>query len=176
MKKFEEAVKTILEKQSDLDERKHSENTRDWLFKLTEKPSEEVQLAALGHDIDRSIAPRVIQEENESYDNYKVRHSERSSQLIGIILSELNFEEQFVSRVMELVKYHEVGGDEEMNLLQDADSISYFDKNLEGYAARKTKEQTAAKVKWMYERCSLRTKTYINELKTYQKIVLGKEI
>ena len=172
---FDLAVKTVLEKQSDIAERIHSENTRDWLFKLADVPSDEVQLAALAHDIDRSIAPRILQGEKESHDDYKVRHSERSSQLVGQILHDLKFEEKIVLRVMELVKFHEVGGDEEMNLLQDADSISYFDVNLEGYAARNTKEKTAAKVKWMYERCSPRARTQINGLKTYQKIVLGKE-
>jgi hypothetical protein len=172
---FDIAVKTVLEKQSDIAERTHSENTREWLFKLNSNPSKEVQLAALAHDIDRSIKPRILQGETETYNNYKVRHSERSSQLIGDILRNLNFEDNFVLRVMELVKFHELGGDKEMNLLQDADSISYFDKNLEGYVARNTKEKTEAKMKWMYERCSARAKRYINSLKTYQKIVLGKE-
>jgi len=170
--KFDKAVKIILEKLSDLGERTHSENTRDWLFKLTEKPSEETQLAALAHDIDRSIEPKIVQRKTESYQDYKVRHSERSSQLIGQILREIGFEENFVFRVMSLVKFHEVGGDEETNLLQDADSISYFDKNLEEYAARNTKEKTMSKVKLMYDRCSARAKKYIDGLATYQKFIL----
>lgn len=175
MDRFEEAKKALMElyeKGAELDgEVSHALNTLDWLCKLTDAPSEYLMLAALGHDIERCVPPRESQAENEDYDIYKKRHSDRCAVLIKAFSLKHGYNQDEATRIAELVRLHEVGGDLEVNLLQDADSISYFDNNLERYFKRSGYEKTVAKVKWMFDRCSVRAQKIIRELPTYQKFI-----
>lgn len=143
----------------------HSQNTYEWLKKLDQNASEELQIAALAHDIDRAIDPRVVQEENESYDNYKVRHALRSSKLITDLMIKHGYSQESVEKTSLFVKNHEVGGDKDMNTLTDADSISYFDTNIDWYYGVKGPEKTKAKIIFMYQRVSPRAKKIISSLK-----------
>ena len=55
-----------------------------------------------------------------------------------------------------LVSKHEIGGNDDQNLLKDADSISFFENNVEYFVGRTVSETGKEKVKdkfdWMYNR------------------------
>lgn len=150
-------------------EKTHGLNTLEWVKKLSQEPSHELQVAALSHDIDRSIEPVVRQKKEETYDAYKHRHSLRSSKIIKDLLMKHNLPPKTINKISELVKNHEIGGDAETNILQDADSISFFDNNLEGYIKRNDIKKSKEKSAWMFNRCSPRAQRQIKTLPTYQK-------
>ncbi|MCX6726661.1 MAG: DUF4202 family protein [Candidatus Shapirobacteria bacterium] len=143
----------------------HSINTYEWLKKIDQNASEELQIAALAHDIDRAIDPIIIQEKNESYDNYKARHALRSSKLITDLMIKHRYSQKSVEKTSLFVKNHEIGGDNDTNILTDADSISYFDTNIDWYYEIKGPEKTKDKIIFMYQRVSPRAKKIIISLK-----------
>lgn len=57
-----------------------------------------------------------------------------------------------------LVSKHEVGGNDDQNLLKDADSISFFENNVDHFVNKKVGETSKEKVKdkfeWMFNRIS----------------------
>ena len=63
-----------------------------------------------------------------------------------------------IEQVCELVRRHEVGGDERSDLLKDADSISYFEVNLPHYYDRHGWEETKRRCLWGYKRLSEKMK------------------
>jgi len=74
------------------------------------------------------------------------------------------YSKESILRTSLLVKNHEVGGDKDTNFLMDADSISYFDTNIDWYYKEKGLEKTKSKIIFMYRRASLRAKKIIKSL------------
>lgn len=70
-----------------------------------------------------------------------------------------------IIKVYKLVKFHEMGGDHDINLVRDADIISYFNNNLTSYFERKGTEFTKEKILFMWERASPQVKKFILSLK-----------
>ena len=62
---------------------------------------------------------------------------------------------EMVKDICEMVHYHEVGGNKETNLLQDADTISFFEVNLPLYYTRNDREETKRRCFWGLKRLSL---------------------
>jgi hypothetical protein len=79
----------------------------------------------------------------------------------------------FIEKVKHLVLFHEIGGDEETNLLRDADSISFFEDNLEYYFETFGSEKTDFKIKYMYDRVSNKAKDIVNGFE-YKNSALNK--
>ena len=61
-----------------------------------------------------------------------------------------------VEKVIMLISKHEVGGNDGQNLLKDADSISYFENQIQHFLTAKVADVGKAKVKekfdWMFSR------------------------
>jgi hypothetical protein len=142
----------------------HSLNTLKWLLILKPDSDYGLQIAALAHDIERGVAPRIRGEVGESYFDYKQRHAKRSAEVIGDLLNSININTKQTKWVMNLVENHEVGGDEEMELIKDADSISFFDVNLENFVTGNMVEVDDAKIKMMFDRASDRARIEILKL------------
>ena len=57
-----------------------------------------------------------------------------------------------------MVRHHEEGGDEESDIIKDADSLSYFDTNVTKHASKLVnvlgKEKVRNKINWMFNRIS----------------------
>lgn len=147
----------------------HSINTCQWFLKIFPKASYELQIAALAHDIERGVKPRERKQDNETYDDYKRRHSKRSAEIMKKILEKNSIETNSINKIVDLILKHEVGGYKEANILQDADSISFFDIAILSYLKRKGEEKTRAKIKWMYSRCSKLAKSHIRKLPNFKK-------
>ncbi len=137
----------------------HSKNTLNWLLKLKHNADEALQIAALGHDIERAIDQRKVRREDfEQYDEFKAAHAHNSAEILKEVMLDCGVDETLIEQVYELVCRHEVGGDERSDLLKDADSISYFEVNLSHYYNRHGWDETKRRCLWGYKRLSNKAK------------------
>ncbi|HID71606.1 MAG TPA: DUF4202 family protein [Thermoplasmata archaeon] len=127
----------------------HAENTLKWLLYLKPDAGLPLQIAALGHDIERGAGKRRVRKEDScSYDQFKRAHAENSAKILKEILVECGVDLQIVEEACELVANHEFGGWEEADLLRDADKISFFDVNITYYYLRNGREKTKERCLW----------------------------
>ena len=144
----------------------HSKNTREWVLRLKPNADIALQIAALGHDIERSIKGRKVLRKNFSdFNEFKKAHSLNSARILGEILSEYNIDKAIIEEVSELVKYHEIGGNPKVDILKDADSISFFDVNLPFYFQRNAKEEIIFRIKWGYRRLSENSRAIVKSFR-----------
>lgn len=138
---------------------RHLVRARDWAVELDPDASEAVRLAALTHDIERHFpgGPPVDPTLAPDDANYLREHSERSARIVAEWLREHWAADSLVDRVAELVRLHEVGGSGDADLVQAADSISFFEVNGElvlrwVHEGRATPAQSRAKLDWTFDR------------------------
>ena len=103
----------------------HFERTVHWVEQLRPDSDEALRVAAFSHDIERAIYGDWVQGSTEA--KVLQKHGELSADIIGGFLRTIDAEEAFISRVKKLVAMHEFGGNEEQNVLNEADCISYFE-------------------------------------------------
>lgn len=142
--------------------------TLDWVLRLKPNADEALQIAALSHDIDRPISGITETYGLKNLDNiadFKREHAKRSAEIIVRILKKHHYDESILRKVEHLVEKHEEGGDEEADILMDADSIAYFDYNLPFYLEKNGATKTKDKIKFMYRRLSSRGKNLVNNIK-----------
>ncbi len=168
MTKFEKAKEIIAEAISHSEEKTdpgHSLNTLEWLLKLQPDADEISQLAALAHDIERARSDRLRPKMFRTYDEYKSAHALRGAEIAKQILQEVGYNDQAAERLFEMIKYHEVGnGNPEVAALMNADSISYFDFNIEEYLRQAGEEKTKEKILFMRGRASESAQKIIDEI------------
>lgn len=144
----------------------HSKLTKKWVLELKPDANEALQIAALAHDIDRGATGITEGDADFSdYNDFKKKHAERSAKAIREILEKHGFNEDFIKEVEHLVLLHEFGGDEEADILMDADSIAFFEENIKVFFKRYGKEKTKFKIKFMYERMSEKAKELVKDFK-----------
>ena len=144
----------------------HSKNTLKWLLKLKPDADEVLQIAALGHDIERAVEQRKVRREDfPDYDRFKAAHARNSAVILKKIMLECGMEdERPIQEVYDLVCRHEVGGDPCCDLLKDADGISFFEVNLPFYYQRNDPEETKRRCRWGYRRLSEEAKKIVGNL------------
>ncbi len=146
---------------------RHASNTLAWLLRLDPDADAALQIAALGHDIDRAVTARKVQRADfGDYDDFKAAHARNGAAILSEILVECGVTDDTLTReVHHLVCAHEVGGDPRSELLKDADSISYFDVNLPLYFEREGWKETRRRCTWGYLRLSGRARSIVAGLK-----------
>jgi hypothetical protein len=133
----------------------HSKNTLKWLLKLKPNADEGLKLAAFSHDIERAIEKRKVRRKDfKDYDVFKDAHALNSAKILAEIMQECNISRKVIDKVYFLVRHHETGGTELVDILKDADSISYFDVNLPHYFVRHDLKETKRRCLWGYKRLS----------------------
>ncbi|MFP6655161.1 MAG: DUF4202 family protein [Myxococcota bacterium] len=144
----------------------HSTNTLEWLLKFEPDADEALQLAALGHDIDRAqAASKVLRADFSDYDDFKAAHARHSAEILLEILRQCRVgDPSLADELYRLVCLHEVGGDARSDLLVDVDSLSYFDVNLSLYRDRNSREETLRRCVWGYRRLSKRARVIASQL------------
>jgi hypothetical protein len=144
----------------------HSTNTLEWLLKFEPDADEALQLAALGHDIDRAVeANKVLRTDFSDYDDFKAAHARHSAEMLLEILQQCRVEDpSLADELYRLVCLHEVGGDARSDLLVDVDSLSYFDVNLPLYRDRNSRAETLRRCVWGYRRLSNRARVIASQL------------
>ncbi|MCH7574972.1 MAG: DUF4202 family protein [Candidatus Marinimicrobia bacterium] len=152
---------------------RHAENTLKWLLKLEPEADEALQIAALGHDIDRAVEARKVQRADfADYDAFKAAHALHSAVILKEIMDECGVARDITTEVYRLVCIHEIGGDPRADRLKDADAISYFDVNLPLYYARTGREETLRRCVWGYQRLSAQMRTVVENM-TYEDHALN---
>ena len=135
----------------------HAENTLEWLLKLKPNADEALQIAALGHDIERSLDDRKVKQADfADYDTFKAAHARNSAEILREIMEDCGVPQDLASEVYWLVCRHEAGGDPRADLIKDADSISFFEVNLPLYYNRHSRKEVLQRCVWGYRRLSER--------------------
>ena len=133
----------------------HSKNTLEWLLKLMPDADESLKIAALGHDIERAIEKRKVRRQDyKDYDAFKDAHALNSANILAEIMIAYDIDKKMNDKVFFLVRHHETGGTDRVNILKDADSISYFEVNLPLYFVRNDLKETKRRCLWGYKRLS----------------------
>jgi len=139
---------------------KHFVQTVHWLKILSPDADEALLVAAIAHDIERAFRLKDVLEKKTSAGFTSIEfyrpHEERGAEIIADFLKHQNVDDGFIERVKKLVSRHEEGGDDDQNLLKDADSVSFFETNVSLFLGEKVKEDGKDKVKqkfdWMFDR------------------------
>jgi len=133
----------------------HSKNTLEWLLKLMPDADESLKIAALGHDIERAIEKRKVRRQDyKDYDAFKDAHALNSANVLTEIMQTCDIDRKMIDEVFFLVRDHETGGTDQIDILKNADSISYFDVNLPLYFVRNNLKETKRRCLWGYKRLS----------------------
>jgi hypothetical protein len=131
-------VKTLDGDESDIN---HAKRTVYWVKQLKPDADGALLIAAISHDIERAIYGDWKRGSNNPVDLRK--HQDLSAQEIEKFLRNENASEILIEKVRHLVSHHQEGGDDEQNVLCDADNLSFFeDKALR--RVREHKEQGEA--------------------------------
>ncbi len=156
---------------------KHFVRTVYWLKVLSPKADEALLVAAIAHDIERAFRKKDILEKKTPVDLTSIEfyrpHEEHGAEIIADFLKHQNVDDSFVERVKKLVSRHEEGGDDDQNLLKDADSVSFFETNAPSFINKPvdiSKEAVKDKFNWMFNRItSEKTKQIARPL--YKKVI-----
>lgn len=175
MSKFDslkDEIKDIASKSPIPNDREHSEAALKWVLILKPDADEYLQIAALSHDIDRGVTG-ITEKDCKDYSKikeFKKEHAIRSANIIGDLMEKYGYDEAAIEKVKCLVESHEEGGDEEQNILMQADSMAYFELNIPMYLDRYGREQTIKKIQFMYIRLSKEARQSINQIKFSDEI------
>jgi len=150
-----EKVEEVIKQSSVSEDFIHSKNTLKWLLKLKPNAGESLKIAALSHDIERAIEKRKVRRKDyKDYDAFKDAHALNSAKILAEIMRECNLSKKMIDEVCFLVRHHETGGTKLVDILKDADSISFFDVNLPRYFVRNDLKETKRRCLWGYQRLS----------------------
>jgi len=148
----------------------HSKNTLEWLLKLKPDANEGLKIAALGHDIERAIEKRKVRRQDyKDYDAFKDAHALNSANVLTEIMQACDVDKKMIDEVFFLVLHHETGGTDQVDILKDADSVSYFEVNLPHYFVRNNLKETKRRCLWGYKRLSDEGKKIVVELNYQNK-------
>ena len=140
----------------------HFERTLYWAKKLNPNVDESVLIAAYAHDIARAFRKKSSEEtfaNCELNDAHVLKeHQEKGAKIIEEFLGREKFDKKNIKRISNMISKHEYGGDEESNLIKDADSISYLEnvayKHVRQLSPLLGKDKMKRKVDWMFNRIS----------------------
>jgi len=159
----EQYVVDVFTQAGDVGGIKHFLRTADWVRVLKPDADEALLIAAVAHDIERGFRDRAKYDqifkqsaEGFSSDEHLTHHQNEGARIIGEYLEKIGAPTEMITRVRLMVARHEIGGDNEQNLIKDADSVSFFENNVEFFVTKKIadvgKEKVKDKLDWMYNR------------------------
>ncbi len=126
-KKVEQFVKESFEKAGKPQSFPHLERTTYWIKKLKPNADEALLIAGVAHDVERAVYGNWVKGSLDK--KILQKHMDQSAQVITEFLKKENVGEKTITRIKMLVANHEFGGNDDQNLLKDADSISFLENN-----------------------------------------------
>ena len=172
--RLKKKIKDIIKKSLVPEDPLHSKNTLKWLLKLKPNADEALKIAALGHDIERAIEElKIKRSDYKTYDMFKDAHALNSAKIIVEIMKDCKRNQELTDDVQFLVRQHERGGDNRANVLRDADTISFFDVNLQFYFKRNDEKETKKRWLWGYNKLSSNLKSIVTEFKYQDKKLMS---
>ncbi len=155
----EKKIKAVIARSRVPEDPAHSRNTLKWLLKLKPDADMALKIAALGHDIERAVEGEKVQKTIfKDFNSFKKAHALNSARIIKAVMAECQVPPDVSRDVYELISKHETGGDPRSDLLQDADSLSYFEVNLPLYFKRNGWDETLRRSLWGLKRLSPRAR------------------
>lgn len=159
-KKVEQFVIDSFNKAGKPSQIKHFIRTVHWVKVLKPDADDALLISAVAHDIERAFRKQDMEEKKHSYSYSDPKffrlHEERGAEIIGDFLKEQGATAEIVERVKMLVSRHEEGGNDDQNLLKDADSVSFFETNISLFLTKHVqdvgKEKVRGKFDWMFNR------------------------
>jgi len=140
---------------------RHAFRTVFWMKKIYPQADEAMLIAAIAHDIERAFRKDKLKGIRHSKEGFLDKkhiesHQKKSAEIIGNFLKKQGAEDNLINKVKMLVSKHEIGGSEEQNILKDADSISFFENNVDYFIEKLSVEigrkEVRDKFDWMFER------------------------
>lgn len=168
MKQFNLIKKEIerqLKKSSNEIDYEHSQLAWKWVLKQKPDADISLQLAALAHDYDRSFPEGERPNYHDTYEQYKQAHAKKSAQMVADLMMKYNFALNDIKKVSYLIENHELGGEGDLQILTDADSLAYFEDAVPFYRRTHNKEDTKSKIIFMYKRTSKNARKLIDQIK-----------
>jgi hypothetical protein len=111
----------------------HLRATHKWLLELDPAADLALRVAALTHDMERQYPGGPAHDPSWGWDDpeYLFAHSMRSADIVAWWLHDAMDErdDRFVGDVRRLILLHELGGTPRADVLQAADSLSWFETN-----------------------------------------------
>jgi hypothetical protein len=135
----------------------HALDVWQWVLRLDPDASVDVQAAALLHDIERldTEAERRIEHRYGDYRAFKAEHAARGAAGAVALVRQCGFSSAIAGRVGELVRAHESpSSDAAVQVLNDADALSFFSLNAPGFMAYFPREHLVRKVEVALARMS----------------------
>lgn len=138
----------------------HLVRTVYWLKELKPDADEALLVSAIAHDIERTFRQKDVLEKITSVGftgaEFYRPHEKHGAEIIADFLKHQNVEDGFIDRVKMLVSRHEEGGNDDQNLLKDADSVSWLETYvpifLDKILQTRGKEKVRQKFDWMFNR------------------------
>jgi hypothetical protein len=127
----------------------HALDTWQWTLRLSPGAGLAVQIAALFHDVERlaSEPDARIEHRAADYQAFKDMHAALGAHLAGRALDGAPAPTNEIGRSLSLIAGHErPGGDPDLDLLNDADALSFFSLNSAGFMEYFGPEHTRRKV------------------------------
>ena len=147
IEKVEAWVNEHIKKPSTL---KHHYKARDYLLEIRPDACVEAQVAALTHDVERSLNGAVlVNPDNIHGKDYLIAHGKNSAKAVLNFLEDSNLD---LERLEYLIINHEIGGDEECDALRDADSVSFLEVTAPFFPDKFSKEVCKVKFDYMFNR------------------------
>ena len=141
----------------------HLTRAGDWMLAIAPDAPEHLVIAALLHDMERSVpGGPVLDKAHTSWDDktYNTAHCDRSATVVATWLQMQGAPVELIAGVQQPIREHEFGGSPEGNLMQAADSISFLETNgrlVHGWITNGDcdVEQGRRKLEWMSDRVLL---------------------
>jgi hypothetical protein len=174
MNKFELVKKeiwSIIPKSPIVSDLEHSKLILKWILILCPDASEELQIAAIGHDMERAITG-ITEKDLSDYskiNEFKKEHAIRSAKFVSEVLEKCDYPKEKMDKIKHLIENHECGGDPESDILKNSDSLAYFEYNIPVYLEMNGKQRAIEKCKFMYERLSDDAKELVKNIKYKDK-------
>ena len=159
----------------------HLIRTLHWLEKLKPDVDKALRIAAISHDIERAFRRKDVKEIIKKPGGltskiYFKKHEIRGAKIIADYLEKQGAEKKLINRVKMLVSRHEQGGNDEQNLLKDADSIGFFEIYANSELISKMirhigKKEAKRKIDFMYDRITSDEAKKITK-KWYDKMIV----
>jgi hypothetical protein len=146
----------------------HALDVWQWLLRLAPDASLALQIAGLFHDVERlrSEADARIEHTARDYQTFKNDHARGGAELLREKLAPLDVPAEVTERAVELVARHEQPSDDpELQLLNDADALSFFALNSSGFLRHFGPEHTLKKIDYTLSRMTPSAQALLPELR-----------
>ena len=95
--RVKKSIETIISRSSVPEDPVHSKNTLEWLLELEPDADQALQIAALGHDIERAIDQRKVRRKDfEYYDQFKAAHAHNSAEILKEVMLDCDVDETLI--------------------------------------------------------------------------------